>query len=76
MQNLHTVAVIAVSKDVPLVAFTCELYHALNANLKVLRLSSSKVAEHLDASVLDKFVDDLGLQRVIVDRRTSVSCTG
>ncbi|VDM40983.1 unnamed protein product [Toxocara canis] len=55
IKNLHTVAVIAASTDVPLVSFTCELYNALNANLRVLRLSSSKVAEHLGPSVLEKW---------------------
>uniref|UniRef100_F1KRB4 NTE family protein n=2 Tax=Ascaris TaxID=6251 RepID=F1KRB4_ASCSU len=54
IKNLHTVAVIAASANVPLVPFTCELYNALNASLRVLRLSSKKVAEHLDPSVLEK----------------------
>lgn len=54
LQNLHTIAVVGATPDVPLVAFTCELYHALNANLRVLRLSSQKIAEHLDATVLEK----------------------
>ncbi|KAK0417628.1 hypothetical protein QR680_013118 [Steinernema hermaphroditum] len=57
IKNLHTIAVVPASEDVPLAPFTCELYHALNANLKVLRLSSKKVAEHLDASVLEKQAD-------------------
>lgn len=54
LQNLHTIAVVPASPDVPLVPFTCELYHALSANLRVLRLSSQKVAVSLDSSVLEK----------------------
>lgn len=54
LQNLHTIAVVAATSDVPLTAFTCELYHALTANLRVLRLSSQKISELLDASVLEK----------------------
>ncbi|VDK48930.1 unnamed protein product, partial [Anisakis simplex] len=57
IKNLHTVAVIAASVDVPVVPFTCELYNALNVNIRVLRLSSKKVAEHLDPSVLEKQAD-------------------
>ncbi|VDN04401.1 unnamed protein product [Thelazia callipaeda] len=58
IKNLHTIAVAAASSDVPLVAFTCELYHALTANLRVLRLSSKKIAEQLDSSILEKFLTD------------------
>lgn len=54
LQNLHTIAVVAATPDVPLTAFACELYHALTANLRVLRLSSQKIAQLLDASVLEK----------------------
>ncbi|CAG9533229.1 unnamed protein product [Cercopithifilaria johnstoni] len=57
IKNLHTIAVLAATPDVPLTAFTCELYHALTANLRVLRLSSQKIAELLDASVLEKQAD-------------------
>ncbi|TKR68373.1 hypothetical protein L596_024363 [Steinernema carpocapsae] len=57
IKNLHTIAVVPASSDVPLAPFTCELYHTLNANLKVLRLSSKKVAEHLDEAVLEKQAD-------------------
>ncbi|VDN31573.1 unnamed protein product [Gongylonema pulchrum] len=57
-QNLHTIAVVAASPDVPLVAFTCELFHTLSANLRVLRLSSQKIAEQLDAAVLEKFLSE------------------
>lgn len=45
----------AASSDVPLVSFVCELYHALSANLRVLRLSSHKVAERLGPEVLEKY---------------------
>ncbi|EJW70586.1 hypothetical protein WUBG_18507 [Wuchereria bancrofti] len=54
IKNLHTIAIVAATPDVPLTAFTCELYHALTANLRVLRLSSQKIAELLDVSVLEK----------------------
>ncbi|EYC02786.1 hypothetical protein Y032_0098g3120 [Ancylostoma ceylanicum] len=57
IKNLHTIAVVPASTDVPLVPFTCELYHALSANLRVLRLSSQKVAAQLDNSVLEKQAD-------------------
>ncbi|CAI4230346.1 unnamed protein product [Auanema sp. JU1783] len=57
IKNLHTIAVVPASADVPLVPFTCELYHALSANLRVLRLSSQKVASCLDNSVLEKQAD-------------------
>uniref|UniRef100_A0A1I7XT43 Swiss cheese n=1 Tax=Heterorhabditis bacteriophora TaxID=37862 RepID=A0A1I7XT43_HETBA len=36
IKNLHTIAVVPSSSDVPLIPFTCELYHALSANLRVL----------------------------------------
>ncbi|CAD6188466.1 unnamed protein product [Caenorhabditis auriculariae] len=57
IKNLHTIAVVPASSDVPLVPFTCELYHALSTNLRVLRLSSQKVATYLDSSVLEKQAD-------------------
>ncbi|EFO23887.2 hypothetical protein LOAG_04599 [Loa loa] len=57
IKNLHTIAVVAATPDVPLTAFTCELYHALTANLRVLRLSSQKIAELLDVSVLENQAD-------------------
>ncbi|KAF1761098.1 hypothetical protein GCK72_009352 [Caenorhabditis remanei] len=57
IKNLHTIAVVPASPDVPLVPFTCELYHALSSNLRVLRLSSQKVAACLDPSVLEKQTD-------------------
>ncbi|VDM09422.1 unnamed protein product [Wuchereria bancrofti] len=57
IKNLHTIAIVAATPDVPLTAFTCELYHALTANLRVLRLSSQKIAELLDVSVLEKQAD-------------------
>ncbi|KJH48312.1 cyclic nucleotide-binding domain protein [Dictyocaulus viviparus] len=57
IKNLHTIAVVPASAEVPLIPFTCELYHALSSNLKVLRLSSQKVATHLDSTVLEKQAD-------------------
>uniref|UniRef100_A0A0N4ZFK1 Neuropathy target esterase sws n=1 Tax=Parastrongyloides trichosuri TaxID=131310 RepID=A0A0N4ZFK1_PARTI len=57
ISNLHTVAILPASRDVPHTAFTCELYHALNFSKHVLRLSSSKIKEQLGASVLEKQAD-------------------
>ncbi|ETN86601.1 cyclic nucleotide-binding domain protein [Necator americanus] len=57
IKNLHTIAVVPASTEVPLVPFTCELYHALSSNLRVLRLSSQKVATQLDSNVLEKQAD-------------------
>ncbi|CEF67820.1 Neuropathy target esterase sws [Strongyloides ratti] len=57
INNLHTVAILPASKDVPHTAFTCELYHALNFSKHVLRLSSSKIKEQLGNSVLEKQAD-------------------
>uniref|UniRef100_A0A0N5AG90 Cyclic nucleotide-binding domain-containing protein n=1 Tax=Syphacia muris TaxID=451379 RepID=A0A0N5AG90_9BILA len=57
IKNLHTIAVVPASNDVPLAAFVCELYYALSSNLRVLRLSSQKVAERLGHEVLEKQVD-------------------
>ncbi|CAJ0941104.1 unnamed protein product, partial [Mesorhabditis belari] len=57
IKNLHTIAVVPASSDVPLTSFTCELYHTLNVNCRVLRLSSQKVASCLDAGVLEKQAD-------------------
>ncbi|CAD5222713.1 unnamed protein product [Bursaphelenchus xylophilus] len=57
LKNLHTVAVMPASLDVPLTAFTCELYHALSASTRVLRLSSKQIAQTLGESVLEKQAD-------------------
>ncbi|KAH7728251.1 cyclic nucleotide-binding domain protein [Aphelenchoides avenae] len=57
IKNLHTVAIFPTSFDVPLISFTCELYNALNASTRVLRLSSKTVSEHLGKAVLDKEAD-------------------
>uniref|UniRef100_A0A0K0F7K1 Neuropathy target esterase sws (inferred by orthology to a D. melanogaster protein) n=1 Tax=Strongyloides venezuelensis TaxID=75913 RepID=A0A0K0F7K1_STRVS len=57
ISNLHTVAILPASRDVPHTAFTCELYHALNFSKHVLRLSSSKIKEQLGNSVLEKQAD-------------------
>jgi len=56
-KNLHTIAIFAASDNVPLIPFTCELYHVLDATTKVLRLSSHKVASELGESVLEKPAD-------------------
>lgn len=57
VKNLHTVAIMPASLDVPLTAFSCELYHALSASNRVLRLSSRKIAEMLGECVLEKEAD-------------------
>ncbi|CAD5217297.1 unnamed protein product [Bursaphelenchus okinawaensis] len=57
LKNLHTIAVMPASLDVPLTAFTCELYHALNTQTRVLRLSSKQIAQTLGDSVLEKQAD-------------------
>uniref|UniRef100_A0A914HBH3 Neuropathy target esterase sws n=1 Tax=Globodera rostochiensis TaxID=31243 RepID=A0A914HBH3_GLORO len=57
-RNLHTIAVFPASTDVPLVSFTCELYHALSATTRVLRLSSKSVIERLGVeSVMERDAD-------------------
>ncbi|KAJ1520543.1 hypothetical protein ONE63_003662 [Megalurothrips usitatus] len=51
--NFSTVAIVAVSDDVPLTAFTYELYHSLNAIGPTLRLTSEVVRKNLGASIMD-----------------------
>lgn len=57
LKNLHTIAIMPASLDVPLTAFTCELYHYLNPFLRVLRLSSKQISQTLGESVLEKQAD-------------------
>ncbi|KAE9551779.1 hypothetical protein FO519_005016 [Halicephalobus sp. NKZ332] len=57
LKNLHTVAIIAASPTVPIISFTCELYHALSASMKVLRLSARQVARSLGEDCLEKLAD-------------------
>uniref|UniRef100_A0A7E4V292 Neuropathy target esterase sws n=1 Tax=Panagrellus redivivus TaxID=6233 RepID=A0A7E4V292_PANRE len=57
IKNLHTVAILPASSDVPITAFTCELYHALSASFRVLRLSARQVAIHLGENCLEKLAD-------------------
>jgi lysophospholipid hydrolase len=57
VKNLHTIAIMPASLDVPLTAFSCELYHVLNTSTRVLRLSSRKIAETLGECVLEKQAD-------------------
>ncbi|KAI6202346.1 hypothetical protein M3Y96_00938500 [Aphelenchoides besseyi] len=57
VKNLRTIAILPASLDVPLTAFSYELYHVLNASGRVLRLSSKKIAEVLGESVLEKQAD-------------------
>uniref|UniRef100_A0AC35TVI7 Swiss cheese n=1 Tax=Rhabditophanes sp. KR3021 TaxID=114890 RepID=A0AC35TVI7_9BILA len=57
ISNLHTIAILPASADVPIKPFTCELYHALNGNKKVLRLSSATITAQLGKYVLDKQAD-------------------
>jgi hypothetical protein len=59
-QNLHTIAIFPATMDVPLVAFTCELYNALSAMTRVVRLSSKEVVERLgEEAVLERFAPPL-----------------
>ncbi|XP_034233651.1 neuropathy target esterase sws isoform X1 [Thrips palmi] len=51
--NFSTVAIVAVSDDVPLMAFTYELYHSLNAIGPTLRLTSELVRKTLGATIMD-----------------------
>ncbi|XP_026288620.1 neuropathy target esterase sws isoform X3 [Frankliniella occidentalis] len=51
--NFSTVAIVAVSDDVPLSAFTYELYHSLNAIGPTLRLTSELVRKTLGATIMD-----------------------
>lgn len=57
VKNLHTIAIMPASLDVPLTAFTCELFHVLNSSIRVLRLNSRKIAETLGECVLEKQAD-------------------
>lgn len=51
--NFSTVAIVPVSDDVPLMAFTYELYHSLNAIGPTLRLTSELVRKTLGATIMD-----------------------
>eukprot|EP00069_Balaena_mysticetus_P021848 bmy_13891T0 len=51
--NLSTVAVMPVSEDVPLTAFTLELKHALSAIGPALLLTSANVKQRLGSAALD-----------------------
>uniref|UniRef100_A0AC34Q9K7 Uncharacterized protein n=1 Tax=Panagrolaimus sp. JU765 TaxID=591449 RepID=A0AC34Q9K7_9BILA len=57
LKNLHTVAIIAASPTVPIISFTCELYHALSPSMKVLRLSARQVGRCLGEDCLEKLAD-------------------
>ncbi|KAK4881148.1 hypothetical protein RN001_004467 [Aquatica leii] len=51
--NFSTVAIVAVSDDVPLTAFTFELYHCLCAIGSTLRLTSDVIRKTLGVSIMD-----------------------
>ncbi|XP_043274976.1 neuropathy target esterase sws isoform X1 [Venturia canescens] len=51
--NFSTVAIVPVSEDVPLTAFTYELYHSLCAIGPCLRLTSDVVRKTLGASIME-----------------------
>ncbi|GFG31714.1 hypothetical protein Cfor_06274 [Coptotermes formosanus] len=51
--NFSTVAIVPISDDVPLTAFTYELYHSLCAIGSTLRLTSDAVRKLLGSSILD-----------------------
>jgi lysophospholipid hydrolase len=54
--NLATVAVLAVTDDVPLSNFTLELQHALNNIGLTLRLTREIIRNRLGANALDRCV--------------------
>lgn len=51
--NFSTVAIVPISDDVPLTAFTYELYHSLSAIGSTLRLTSDVVRKCLGTTILD-----------------------
>lgn len=51
--NFSTVAIVAASDDVPLTAFTYELYHCLCAIGPTLRLTSDVIRKTLGATIMD-----------------------
>ncbi|XP_044730911.1 neuropathy target esterase sws isoform X1 [Chrysoperla carnea] len=51
--NFSTVAIVAISDDVPLTAFTYELYHSLCSIGPTLRLTSDVIKKVLGSSILD-----------------------
>ncbi|XP_066141369.1 neuropathy target esterase sws isoform X4 [Euwallacea fornicatus] len=51
--NFSTVAIVAASDDVPLTAFTYELYHCLTAIGPTLRLTSDVIKKTLGATIMD-----------------------
>ncbi|XP_023708725.1 neuropathy target esterase sws isoform X6 [Cryptotermes secundus] len=51
--NFSTVAIVPISDDVPLTAFTYELYHSLCAISSTLRLTSDVIRKSLGSSILD-----------------------
>ncbi|XP_031338443.1 neuropathy target esterase sws-like isoform X1 [Photinus pyralis] len=51
--NFSTVAIMAVSEDVPLTSFTFELYHCLSAIGPTLRLTSDVIRKTLGSSIMD-----------------------
>ncbi|GJQ73889.1 putative phospholipase B [Trypoxylus dichotomus] len=51
--NFSTVAIVPVSDDVPLTAFTYELYHCLSGIGATLRLTSDVIRKTLGASIID-----------------------
>lgn len=52
-QKYTTVAIVAVNEDVPLTAFTYELYHSLSAVGPTLRLTSDVVRKTLGPTIMD-----------------------
>ena len=53
--NLNTVAIIAVTDDVPLSNFTLELQHSLASIGPTLRLTSDIIQNRLGANALDRW---------------------
>ncbi|XP_075226516.1 patatin like phospholipase domain containing sws isoform X3 [Lycorma delicatula] len=52
--NFSTVAIIGVTDDVPLTAFTYELYHSVSAIVPSLRLTSEVIRKTLGAAIMEQ----------------------
>lgn len=57
IQNLRTLAIVPATVNVPLAAFTCELYNHLSTHVNVLRLSSTVVRNYFEYDVIRKKAD-------------------
>uniref|UniRef100_A0A914D965 PNPLA domain-containing protein n=1 Tax=Acrobeloides nanus TaxID=290746 RepID=A0A914D965_9BILA len=62
IKNLHTVAIIPASKNVPLTATACELYHAMKAYISVQILYSGNYVDELSRSSNEDLLIKLRLE--------------